>query len=328
MSSLDCKQCLNMGNQGHCMAPQCHFKLKNNLPLFVMLVGLPGAGKSTFAKKYADENDLVYLSSDKIREELYGDENCQDNPSKVFEVLRLRTLDYLKKGIGVIYDATNINRKNRLHLLNNIQNISYKKCIIIWEDINKCIENDLNRNRTVGKPIIEKMANNFQTPYYDEGWDEIEIKYTSYPYDEKDEIKLLDNLNISHDNPYHKGTIKQHVDEIKRLIDEDFKINKLNEEEYSLLKEVAVWHDIGKPFVKQFKEDKNGNIKATYYGHQNISAYLTLGKKEYKNRLLISYLVNLHMEPFQNSNFFKEKANNFIKRLVIKFNKYDKESEF
>lgn len=293
-----------------------------------MLVGLPGAGKSTFAKKYVDENDLIYLSSDKVREELYGDENCQDNPSKVFEILKLRTLDYLKKGIGVIYDATNVNRKNRLHLLNNIRDIAYKKCIIIWEDINKCIENDLNRNRTVGKSVIEKMVNNFQTPYYDEGWDEIEIKYTSYPYDEKDEIKLLGNLNVPHDNPYHKGTIKQHIDEVRNLIEEDFKINKLNEEEYRLLKEVAIWHDIGKPFVKQFKEDKDGNVKAIYYGHQNISAYLTLGKKDYKNRLLISYLVNLHMEPFQSSNFFKEKANNFIKELVIKFNRYDKESEF
>lgn len=172
------------------------------------------------------------------------------------------------------------------------------------------------------------MVNNFQTPYYDEGWDEIEIKYTSYPYDEKDEIKLLDNLNIPHDNPYHKGTIKQHTDEVRNLIEEDFKANKLNEEEYRLLKEVSIWHDIGKPFVKQFKEDKDGNVKAIYYDHQNISAYLTLGKKDYKNRLLISYLVNLHMEPFQSSNFFKEKTNNFIKRLVVKFNRYDKESEF
>ena len=44
-------------------------------PILLMLVGLPGSGKSTYCKTY--KNFKVH-SSDALREELFGDESCQD----------------------------------------------------------------------------------------------------------------------------------------------------------------------------------------------------------------------------------------------------------
>ena len=48
-----------------------------------MLVGIPCSGKSSFVK----EQNGIWISSDKIREELYGDESIQENPEKVFRVM-------------------------------------------------------------------------------------------------------------------------------------------------------------------------------------------------------------------------------------------------
>lgn len=44
------------------------------MPKFIMMVGLPGSGKSTWAKEYVktSENETVILSSDAVREELFG----------------------------------------------------------------------------------------------------------------------------------------------------------------------------------------------------------------------------------------------------------------
>ena len=56
------------------------------MPIVKMLVGLPASGKSTYAGKYAQIGWRV-ISSDSIREELFGDASIQKEPSKVFAQL-------------------------------------------------------------------------------------------------------------------------------------------------------------------------------------------------------------------------------------------------
>lgn len=55
-----------------------------NKPEFVMLVGLPGSGKSTYAQTLNETHSIH--SSDAIREELFGDanENSKECNEKVF----------------------------------------------------------------------------------------------------------------------------------------------------------------------------------------------------------------------------------------------------
>ena len=87
--------------------------MNNKVPTFVMMVGLPASGKSTYVKELAEEMRAVICSSDAIRKELCGDENSQDNNEEVFKLLHSRIKECLKKGVNVIYDATNINSKRR-----------------------------------------------------------------------------------------------------------------------------------------------------------------------------------------------------------------------
>lgn len=148
-------------------------------PIFIMLVGVSGAGKSTIAKDYHNliDNSII-ISSDAIRAELWGDENCQHNPKRVFEIMNARTIENLKKGISVIYDATNLKSSHRSQLLKRIK--SYCKqviCLFIDKTLTECAQNQTKRKRQVPYDVIRKQLFQLEVPKYSEGWDKILVRY-------------------------------------------------------------------------------------------------------------------------------------------------------
>ena len=106
---------------------------------FIMLCGLSGSGKSTLAedllKRY--ESRVTYIASDKIREELCGNENDQSKNTEVFELIHKRIRNWSKDENSttyLIYDATNLTYKNRRSILQNISK-DIKKIIYISTSI-------------------------------------------------------------------------------------------------------------------------------------------------------------------------------------------------
>ena len=78
----------------------------------VLLVGPSGAGKSTYAMEhYRDE---VIVSSDLIREELYGSHLMTGSQEAIFSTVRQRARKALSAGSSVVIDATNLRRTDRL----------------------------------------------------------------------------------------------------------------------------------------------------------------------------------------------------------------------
>lgn len=308
-----------------------------------MLVGLPGSGKSTYAKRLLGPNTIPleisgkvvegissnripeYLSSDLIRKELYGDENIQGDPHEVFEVMKRRAILFLKTGRSVIYDATGVKRKDRLDILNRVKSLKMDiklECHIVWARIETCIERNNNRERVVPESVIWRMVKQFETPWYDEGWNDIKIVMRDDWYSIDYFEPLMD---IPHDNPHHPNTIKHHVANVMREV-----IN-LDATNKQILFDMAVWHDVGKVYTKTFTDSKgNPSEIAHYYQHQNVSAYCVLGSRgEWQNdrTLKLSYLVGLHMEPFfdkQPSNYWKKEVDPEIKKLIYLFNECDK----
>lgn len=280
---------------------------------FIMLIGLPGSGKSYIAEKTKEKmKNVLVVSSDEIRKELFGDENDQQNPEMVFETMRERTFNALKDGIDVIYDATNIRRKYRRALLRSLPNCE-KIAYVVWSRYDLCVKRDAERSRTVGEPVIKKMLLGFQPPFYDEGWDKIEVDHNGKLYTQSD---YEDWMNCDHDNPHHNNTVGVHT---QQVCDEAFKLSydALNDEKYStaltnmIVLFAAAMHDTGKKFTKTFTNFKGETTEiAHYYDHHNVSSYYTLGFEKLmtmsiEERLLISWLVNVHMEPFFGSKYYK-----------------------
>lgn len=142
---------------------------------FIMLVGLPASGKSTYAEVLKEQGYSVH-SSDAIREELTGDVNSQDKNTDVFSVLHKRIKSDLENGISCVYDATNVSMKRRKVFLDEIRKFECtKKCILFVVPVEMCQVRNQNRERKVPDEVYDRMLKNFWVPYYYEGWDEIEI---------------------------------------------------------------------------------------------------------------------------------------------------------
>ncbi len=257
-----------------------------------MMVGLVGSGKSTYAKQLAEETNAIICSSDSIREELYGDENSQDNNEEVFKILHSRIKENLKNGKNVIYDATNINSKRRRAFLSELRNIPcVKKCVIMATPFEMCCIQNESRDRVVPYEVIERMYKNWNTPYWFEGWEEIEIIFSDdFEINNVIGIWVSNHMDCNQDNPHHSCTLGQHCNLVGQALKDDM-----------LLHCAGLLHDCGKPFTKSFVNSKGEETDvAHYYQHHCCGSYDSLFFRypDDVDRLDVSVLINLHMMPY------------------------------
>lgn len=78
------------------------------MPYFIMLVGIPGSGKSKWAKEVMSETTQV-VCPDQIRKEISGNVGNQSVSVEAWAEAKSRTIFLLKEGKNVILDATNVN---------------------------------------------------------------------------------------------------------------------------------------------------------------------------------------------------------------------------
>ena len=266
-----------------------------NRPTLILLVGVPGSGKTTYAKDYIERN-TIHLSSDTIRAELYGDESIQGDPTEVFSLMQKRAVEALNEGYDVIYDATNITRKDRASIISVCPKFAKIEAHIIWAPIETCIERDAARDRTVGKEVIDRMLKRFQAPYYDEGIDEIKTVRPGGFSVGKYETSCRQKMYIPHDNPHHTLCVYDHC---KEAFEEVCC--------YSVGSSVciaALWHDIGKPYVKAFVDSKgNPCEQAHYYQHQCVGAWMSYGFGSITP--YSAWLISTHMDPYMNTKYYR-----------------------
>lgn len=303
---------------------------------FYMMVGLPGSGKTEYAKKIKAISGGVLLSSDSIREELYGDESIQLDHGKVFEIMHKRANKYLSQGTHVIYDATNTNRKRRIHLLRNVIKANRKAVFYMNVNHDTCVDQDGNRVRSVGEEVIGKMYKSMQIPLLNEGWDKVTF------VDKYDEGQTLDNLrlemedhissNLNHeelmnylsdcyyefqeiydlpqDSKYHSFSVSRHTFQVYKYI-------KNLTSDLELLY-ATLFHDLGKSYCKTFKNYRGEESKyAHYYGHEYVSSQIAaniLSELGYNRSFTmnVSALCQFHMYPISAS----EKKMKQINRLL------------
>lgn len=284
-----------------------------NRPTLILLVGPPGAGKTTYAEKYISEHsNTVHLSSDKIRKELWGDEATQGDNSEVFYRMQTRAIDGLNFGYDVIYDATNMTRKDRAGIISACPKFARIAAHIIWAPIETCIERDAERKRTVGKEVIDRMIKRFQAPYYDEGIDEINIiRPENFNRDTYFEC-IINAMKIPHDNPHHQLDIYNHcMEAFNYAVEKNF--------DWEIC-EAAYCHDCGKPYVKTFVNTK-GELSDTahYYQHQCVGAWIACGLTVNTHTI---WLISTHMAPFLNEKYYKN-LSPYLKTMVDRLHEFD-----
>ena len=294
-----------------------------NRPSLILLCGIPGSGKTTYAEKYIKKHfNTVHLSSDKIRAELWGNEVTQGDNDEVFSLMQSRAIEALNNGQNVVYDATNITRKDRAYIISLCPKFVKIECHIIFTPIETCIERDAARKRTVGKDVIDRMLKKFQAPYYDEGIDNIYIHYSDNNFNPKEyHTRVVRNLDIPHDNPHHSLNILDHCAETGAYF--------YDRGQYDEVWVAAMYHDIGKPYVKAFVDSKGNTCdQAHYYQHQCVGAYMYYGMTSEIGGtsdawVKVAWLISTHMDPYLNTKYYN-KLPAYLKKQVDLLHKADR----
>ena len=83
-------------------------------PALVVLVGLPGSGKSYFARELARRHPFAVLDSDALRQSLFRNpRHTLAEHARLFPAQHLLLERLLARGISAIADATNLKEANR-----------------------------------------------------------------------------------------------------------------------------------------------------------------------------------------------------------------------
>lgn len=140
----------------------------------VLMVGLPGTGKSTLSRRLAVMLGAAVLESDALRQRLFPRPryDAREN-GVVFRILHAAARAQLAAGVPVIVDATNLDERARRPLYDIADEVSAKLEVVCLEAPLGEVERRLEGRRAGADPldrstadlsVYERMAESYERP--------------------------------------------------------------------------------------------------------------------------------------------------------------------
>lgn len=143
----------------------------------ILMCGIPGSGKSTYAKSFMNDKD-IYISRDKIRYSIIKpNEPYFSKEREVFqEFVDEINIALTKAERYVIADATHLNFSSRMKVMSRIKDRNtIVNCIVMDVRLNTALER--NKKRTgrefVPEDSIKNMYDSFSYPEKGESIDKV-----------------------------------------------------------------------------------------------------------------------------------------------------------
>lgn len=131
-------------------------------PTLYMMRGLPGAGKSTEARRICVETGAVRVNKDDMRAMLFGEDYRAELEPIIHRHLCLLVEDLLFQGFSVVVDNTNLRARDETRWLATAETMgAVFQVIDIDTPVVTCIANDAGRERPVGEEVIMDFARRY-----------------------------------------------------------------------------------------------------------------------------------------------------------------------
>ncbi|MBS9784124.1 metallophosphoesterase [Candidatus Gracilibacteria bacterium] len=305
----------------------------------ILLSGIPGCGKSTFAKTHFPKDYII--STDEIRERYFGEEykffengefgigNFESNGAFIFEMVMKIAKQRCEEGLTTVIDAMNLKDSDRKKFI-DLGN--WSKIYTLIFPTTKAFEQNEKRKATKGyipQKVLEKKILSFQkrttikgnTIVYADEIEKVQEKFEQLSLEEKNNILIFGDIH----------GIKNFYQNYKYLQE---KYTKNGQKPMNIFMGDLV--DRGDLSVDNLcfvmSETKKGNARMIMGNHdlkllRNIKNFLETGKIEdfvearYKT---IKDFVELHkkdgiyngcIEEIQGENFNLHKVKNFLENL-------------
>jgi predicted kinase len=131
-------------------------------PKAFVMVGPPGAGKTTYSQHLANTYNAVILSGDDIRADLYGSAEIQGNWGEIWQ--RLEELVAENCGMPVILDGTHCRTDYRTEAITLLKSYGYThiNAVVVERSLATCLRQNAGRRRKVPKHVIHQMFSDLQ----------------------------------------------------------------------------------------------------------------------------------------------------------------------
>lgn len=127
----------------------------------VLMSGLPGAGKDTWIRRHAAH--LPQISLDTIRQEIEAEST--GNQGAVIQIARERARVLLRRGEGFVWNATNLSREIRSHLIDLFTAYQARTRIVYVESTHdRLFIQNQERANVVPFNAIERMIERWEIP--------------------------------------------------------------------------------------------------------------------------------------------------------------------
>jgi len=132
------------------------------VPVLIIVSGLPGSGKSYFSRRLAERLPLPIIESDAMRQILSQKPTYSPGESeRLFRACHMLIGDLLRRGISVIFDATNLIERNREELYRIADSAEAKLIIVRLEAPPELVRQRMARRQT-GIDSDDKSEANWQ----------------------------------------------------------------------------------------------------------------------------------------------------------------------
>lgn len=150
----------------------------NTMSEIILLVGLPGTGKTTFISQLNSNGNYIVVSSDAVLERIALEkgttyDDVWKTHVKYAENEFWSSLEACyREGKNAIVDRTNLSLKPRRRILEMFK--GYKKIAFFFDIPKDHSERLKNRpGKTIPDNVMNMMKNSYVQPSYDEGFDNI-----------------------------------------------------------------------------------------------------------------------------------------------------------